>query len=353
MSESVSETSDILWLVPEKPDNISTGRKRIAEGLRDRGHDVTLLDDRREHAREQYRNGFDVLMSTTAAGGLFGPPAKLLQGKAVVVDHVDPIRQMYMTSPRRTAALAQTLHAVSFRSADGILYVYDEEEERVTGHGATVQQTSLGVDYDRFAETPSSESLAHVEALLTDHDVEPGYGVYIGGLEPIYHIDQMLEAAERGGWPLVIAGTGYDDDRATEAADRCENITHLGIVDNEHVPALLHYAGAGICLVDDPHTVKVLEYCAAGLPVAHIAGQAMRTLPTEAVHWVPQLRDGRPDVDGITQAVRAAFDDGEHIDQLRAHATQHDYQRVIDQYDGMIREVTDGAADTQRRAVVQ
>lgn len=330
----------VLWLVPNKPDNISTGRQRIAQGLRNRGHTVTLRQDRKTHAKTQSRLDFDVLMASSAAGGLFGPPARLFQRTPFIMDHVDPIRQMYVTANRRNAWLAHALQFVGFRVADGIFYVYDEERPRFDGLSARVEQTTLGVDYDRFADTPSAFSLAAVEAQLDAAGIEPGFATYIGGLEPIYHVPELLHAAARGGWPLVLAGTGHYDDKARRYADAHTNIAHLGVLDHAHIPALLHYAGAGVCLVDDPHTVKVLEYAAAGLPVVHVAGRAMRTLPTGAVHWVAQDRDGVPIPGEITRAVRAAFDDGDGFAALREHAEAHDYAGVVAQYDRMVREVT-------------
>lgn len=139
----------VLWLVPDKPDNISTGRQRIAQGLRDCGHDVTVTQDRRRHARLQASGEYDVLLASSAAGGLFGPLART-QGMAFVVDHVDPVHQQYDAGGRRSGMLVQGLLRVAFRAADGILYVYDEERERVDGNGATVLGTSLGLGFGAY-----------------------------------------------------------------------------------------------------------------------------------------------------------------------------------------------------------
>lgn len=320
----------VCWLIPDKPDNISTGRNRIADGLEARGIDVIRRVDRRRQFRRQFRDWerFDVFMASSAAGGLFGPPAKLLQRRAFIMDHVDPIRQMYRTASRRKAHLANALQWAGFLTADGVLYVYDEEERRVRVNGARVEQTTLGVDYGRFQHPEKDEQLVN---RLRSLGTEPGCAVYIGGLEPIYNIETMIRAAGRTDRDLVIAGCGSKENMVRTAAETTESIQYLGVVDHDRIPTLLGYAGVGICLVDDPHTVKTLEYAAAGLHIVHIQGRAQGVVPDSGVTWVPT--DHAVIADAIDHPGRM------NSGKLRSWAADHDYEQVVDQYERMVRAV--------------
>jgi len=323
------QKADVLWVVPDKPDNISTGRQRIAAGLRDRGHAVQLVADRRD-AITAARQGFDAVLSTTPFGGLVGPLAKR-NGSKYVVDYVDPITQLFASSGYVNATAGYGLQHAAFRAADGILYVYDEERHRVENRGVPVRKTTLGVDYSRFAD-PAGTVEDRAAAVLDSAGVEGDFAVYIGGLEPIYNIEAMLSAFEHTDAPLVIAGTGSKRAAVEAAARTHENITSLGLIDHEIVPGVLSKASAGLCLVDDPHTVKVLEYGAAGVPVVQLQGRARAELPRDSVHWC------NTDPADIAHAVDDALA-ARPSAELDGYARQHDYQQVITDYENMIREV--------------
>lgn len=322
--------TNILWLVPDKPENISTGRQIIAQRLRDRGHEVTTIASRTRMARVQPTHGYDVHIASSAAGG-FSAPVATLQRRGFVMDHVDPIRQMYRTADYRTAKMAESLQDLAFKLADGILYVYDIEEPRLRHTSAHVEQTTLGVEFDRFAHgggtaTPP-DAVAH-------GDIRPGYGVYVGGLEPIYNIDTMMQAAARvDSHDFVVAGCGSKEAIVRDYAADYDHIHYLGVVNHEQVPALLHRAGAGVCLVDDPHTVKVLEYAAAGLPVVHLDGRARIAYPPDSVTWVDN------DVGSVAHGLRTALTHRSASRALREYAQARDFETVVDQYERMVERV--------------
>jgi len=320
--------TEILWLTPDKPENLSIGRRRIADGLKDKGYTITCEPRRLEHAKTQLTSSYDVLLGTTSLAGIMGMES-VIRDKAFVVDHVDPISQLYRTADYKTARLVETLQDIAFRLADGILYVYDEEVDRLTGTSATVQQTTLGVDYERF-QNPTSESVEYVTDALSQAGVNNQFATYIGGLEEIYNIPDLLQSAVIGGYDLVIAGQGKYETECWKATAQYENIHYLGSLPHEHIPALLHHAGAGISLVDDPHTVKVLEYAAGGLPVVHLQGRAENVLPTGDVEWV------RSDPYDIARGVKAAMAEQ---GTLQNYAKDRRWSDVVDEYDEMIQAV--------------
>jgi len=92
----------VRWFTPDKPDNISVGRERIASHLRqNEGFNVdvvgTTLTTVRTAIRE--RDRYDVILGTTRAGAIAGTLIGRVTGKPVIVDHVDPIRQFRENNP--------------------------------------------------------------------------------------------------------------------------------------------------------------------------------------------------------------------------------------------------------------
>lgn len=324
----------VLWLTPDKPEHISVGRQRIAERLEQRGYDVTLqgttvgtvLTALKERGR------YDVVIGTTRAGAIAGMLVAIIAGQPFVVDHVDPIRQFETTHPRWLSLPVRWLEQLAFSVAGHVLYVYNEEKSRICRFASSdsVTKTDLGVEYDRFAE-PSAESVGAARSRLADPNTS--ILVYVGGLEPIYHISELLDAMRLlDDWTLVVLGTGSLESDVRIADDERSNVEYLGAVPHEEVPGYLSVADVGICLVDDPHTLKVLEYGAAGLSVVQLAGRA------ERFEGLVEFCDSTPE--DIARAVRTAKGSGD-TDDLRAFVKQFDVDVIADDYGRAIESVVD------------
>jgi hypothetical protein len=318
----------VLWLTPDKPETISVGRQRIAERLEQRDYDVTIRGTTREtlltELRERER--FDVVIGTTRAGAIAGILLTLAGGPPLVVDHVDPIRQFEVTHPRWLAALVRRLELVAFTVADHVLYVYSEEKPRVQRFSSSITKTDLGVAYAQF-EDSSADIVGAAQSQISALDPNEHILIYVGGLEPIYHISALLDAMRLlDDWTLVVLGTGSLETEVQRAAAEQPNIAFLGTVPHEEVPGYLHAADVGISLVDDPHTLKVLEYGAAGLSVVQLAGRAEKRFDGLVEFCEPSPAD-------IAQAVRAteqsSATDTEH---LREFAAQFDFDEIADDY---------------------
>ena len=272
----MSDGPTVLWLTPDKPENISVGRQRIAVELEASGVDVTLRGTTLRTVVHSLREigRYDAVIGTTRAGALAGIAVKLIHRQPLIVDHVDPIRQFETTHPGWLARIVRVLENVSFTLADHVLYVYEEEADRVTKYAGSRTKTDLGVDFDRFADPdPVVVRMAadHVDSLDTADDIV----VYVGGLEPIYHISELLEAMDLlDDWTLLVLGEGSLSETVSEAAASRDDVVYLGSVPYDEVPGYLQAADVGVSLVDDPHTLKVLEYGAAGLAVVQAAGHA-------------------------------------------------------------------------------
>jgi glycosyltransferase involved in cell wall biosynthesis len=321
----------VLWLTPDKPENISVGRERIADHLRAAGHDVTIRGVTARTAlaslREAYE--FDVVVGTTRAGAIAGAAMRVATVCPLVVDHVDPIRQFRETNGPVAAAVVQVLEDASFLLAAESLYVYPEERGRVERWSRRTTRTDLGVEYDRFAD-PSGAAVATArESLQTAGDGPTA--IYVGGLEPMYNIGTLLDAMERlPNWNLIIVGDGSQRNTVSRRAAESANVEFLGTVPHDAVPGYLSLADVGVCLVDDAHTLKVLEYGAAGLGVVQLDGDARE-------RFGDRVRYVRLNPDAVATAIpEAAESDRE---PLRAFAAKHDWSRIAEQYAEAIKRV--------------
>src|SRR5699024_5959214 len=162
------------------------------------------------------------------------------------------------THGRPLSLAVRAAENLAFRLADHTLYVYDEERERVSRYAREMTKTDLGVSYERFAN-PDPD----IVAAARDRFREAGIGenerlaIYVGGLEPIYHVEELLAAMDRlDDWTLVVLGTGSLASAVKRVAGDRENIVFLGTVSHESIPGYLHVADVGVSLVDDPHTLK-------------------------------------------------------------------------------------------------
>lgn len=266
----------VLWLTPNKPENISVGRERIATHLRASGHEIDIRAGRPGTVASVLRSGtdYDAIVGTTRAGAIFGAVLKVVTGTPLLVDHIDPISQFEATAAWPLAFAVKHLEHLAFRVADCVCYVYPEEQARVERHARAATKTDLGVDFERFLN-PGEEVIADARAHMDDLGLAENVAVYVGGLEPIYHIEPMLKSvAHLDGWSLLVLGSGSLESSVAAAAADSEQVVFPGTVPHETVPGYLHAADVGVSLVDDPHTLKVLEYGAAGLPTVQLAGRA-------------------------------------------------------------------------------
>jgi glycosyltransferase involved in cell wall biosynthesis len=318
---------DVLWLTPDKPADISVGRRRIADYLREGGWNVTLRGTTVRTVFESLRERaeYDIVVGTTRAGAIAGAAMKLL-GTPFVVDHIDPIRQFAEIHSWPLSLAVRLAENAAFALADHVLYVYDEERDRVRRYARAESQTDLGVAYDRFAD-PDSALVADARDRLAAAGVgaDERVAIYVGGLEPLYHIEELLGAMDHlDDWTLVVLGAGSLKIRVERAARECGNVIFLGTVEHSAVPGYLHAADVGVSLVDDPHTLKVLEYAATGLSVVQARGRAEDRFG-EYVEFC------EPTPDDIARAVREAGEHGTN-EAFREYVEQFDYERVAAEY---------------------
>lgn len=329
----MTRKSRILWLTPDKPKNISVGRQRIAAHLRKRGFDITLRGTTGRTVVRSLREfgQYDAIMGTTRAGALAGMVLSSAHRRPLVVDHVDPIRQFEETHPYWLSVVVRNLENAAFTTADNVLYVYDEEYERIERHASRTKRTALGVEFERFSE-PDPNVVDAARTKLDTLGLDGRIAIYVGGLEPIYHVRDLVEGVELlDNWSLVILGDGSLSEEIQALDAEKDTVAYLGTVPHESVPGYLHCADVGISLVDDPHTLKVLEYGAAGLPVVQRRGRAESRFGDRVVY-----ADATPE--SIAAAIERAGKQ-ESDNRLRSFAAGFDWAEIADDYEQSLKSV--------------
>jgi len=327
----------VTWFRPDKPDDVSVGRHRIAERLRENGHAVDVRNADFGSFRAVLDIDPDVVVGTTRLGAFVGAWKKLRHGTPLVVDHIDPISQFRRTHGRASTAVVSQFEEATFGLADHVLVVYEEERDRVRARSDAVTETSLGVDYRAFA-SPSPEALEYArDVIAAEGDEERRTLVYIGGLEPAYNLGTVLEAmAFLEGWQFLILGDGSQRDRIASAATNSDRVVYPGTVPHEYVPGFLHESDVGICLSDDPNTLKLLEYGAAGLPAVNAEGAA-----EERYDGLVEFCSLDPE--DVARAVEESYEHAP-VAEFRAFTEQFGWDAIAAEYESVLRSVVDDAS---------
>jgi glycosyltransferase involved in cell wall biosynthesis len=321
----------VLWLRPSKPDDVSIGRHRIAVLLRERGHEVTVQDASVGSFRDVLDADPDVVVGTTRLGAIVGAWKRIVHETPFVVDHIDPISQFRETSGPIRAALVSQLEKLAFRVSGHVLVVYEEELSRVQRYADNVTKTDLGVDYERFVD-PTEASIKEAQRFLTGRlDPEKKTVVYIGGLEPNYNLNVVIEAMDYlDGWQFLVLGDGSQREQIEKAARRSEDVIYPGTVDHELIPGVLHCSDVGINLCDDRNTLKILEYGAAGLPAVNVEGDAEQRFDrlVEFCSLMPS---------DVARAISAASESS--AEGLQSFAEQFSWRSITDTYERVLKSV--------------
>lgn len=115
------------------------------------------------------------------------------------------------------------------------------------------------------------EALYHPPPLAGRYrDDGPGrYGLVVGRLDPWKRMDLAIEGAATGGFPLVVAGSGPDEERLRKVAARTgADVDFRGAVSDEELLSL--YAGCGVVLftpADEDYGYIALEAFLSRKPV--------------------------------------------------------------------------------------
>lgn len=323
---------NVLWLRPDKPENLSVGRHRIAAILSERGHDVTVRNTVPGDFLQVLREPADVVVGTTRLGALVAVWRRLLRGTPAIIDHIDPISQFRANRSRLLGPLVQLSESVAFRLADHVMVVYEEAIPRVERHARNYTKTSLGVDYDRFANpSPAAVDVAEkhlAEAGISSHRKRV---VYVGGIEPIYNVEAAADAMRYlPNWDFLVIGDGSRRDVVEDHPS--ENVHYLGTVEHEYVPGYLDVSDVGICLCDDRHTLKILEYGAASVPAVNVEGDA-------EARFGDLIDYCTLDPEDVAATIKRA-DEREDLAEFQTFTESFSWESIADDYESVFEQVT-------------
>lgn len=260
--------------------------------LRDRGHDVRLLELRgpagslprrlvrslwiQLRAWRRIRDADVVWLRMHPAGVL---AAALARASSFVVEVNGVPADFYITHPglERFDRLLEWALRVQLRSADHIFAVTPGLAHRVRETVASGRVVVLpnAVDPSRF----------HPDAARPPA-VPETYVIFFGALAPWQGIDIVLEAVEDPAWPddvaLLVLGAGSEREHVEEAARSSGGrVRYLGAVRPDAVPAFVANALASLVVkrYHDPQAgqspLKFYESLAAGVPVIATAMSGM------------------------------------------------------------------------------
>lgn len=150
-------------------------------------------------------------------------------------------------------------------------------------------------------------------------NVVEDYYLIVARLIPYRRIDLLIEAFNRLGLPLFIAGSGRDRDRLEAMAN--SNVKFLGYVPEADLPDLFARSRAFIFPGEEDFGIAPIQAMAAGRPViAYAAGGALDTVvPGVSGHLFAEQT-----VAAIIEAVESFDPDSVDVASMRRHAETFD-----------------------------
>lgn len=323
--------------------------RQVVEGLRERGHDVHLIDWRGDGDRPYHhslapatrfvvgpaatyrravgvgrREGVDVVVSKTRKTYLPG----LLAARRLGVPHAVHVG----TLPEPAGdGLAARLDNASFVARlrlphDGYLAVCEAVGEALHRRGVApnrIHHVGNAVDVDRF----HPDGTATLPPALADALPDGPLVGYVGGLHAYKGIADLAAAVDRATEPFSLVVTGDGPERAALRSRLDDRHVLLGAVDYAHMPALYRELDL---LVLPSHT--------EGLPRVVLEAQASGTpVVATAVGGVPEVvEDGET---GVLVPPRAPAELADGIDGLladpdaRVAMSAAARDRVVDAFD--------------------
>lgn len=156
------------------------------------------------------------------------------------------------------------------------------------------------------------------------HKEHKGYYVLVSRLMPYKRIDIAIEACEKLGRPLKIAGVGPEMGELKKKAGKYTEF--LGFVPDEDLPELYGGAKALLFPQEEDFGITPLEAAAAGKPtIAFGAGGALETI----VDGQTGLFFTRQDAAGLIEAMEKFESLSWHAATIRAHAQQFDRELFL------------------------
>jgi glycosyltransferase involved in cell wall biosynthesis len=315
----------------------------LAEGLRDRGHEVTVFGTDAPEGCAVHRVCIDWSPSPGARRDISAMPKdlvaehhaylhilRLLVTRQVDVDvvHNNSTHHLPLVmAPLLPAPVVTTLHTPPTPWLESAFALGERDQGHIVSvshanaaewaPGTVDEVIGNGVDCELWRPLPS---------------VRPEGAVWFGRLVPEKAPHLAIDAARAAGLPLALAGPVHDPTYfAAEIAPRLgDDVHHVGHLDPHDLAALV--ASAEVCIVTpvwaEPFGFVVAEALSCGTPVAAFANGALPELVTAEVGCLAPADDPEALADAVTRA--------RHLDRrrCRAHAVEHfSLDAMVDRYE--------------------
>jgi len=318
----------------------------LAEGLRDRGHAVTVFGADAPPGCEVHEVRIDWQPSEQARRDVSNRPAdvvaehhaylQIMQHLALGEPEVDVVHNNSTHYLPLTLAsvlpvpMVTTLHTPPTPWLESAFALGAGRH----GHVVSVSRSNAG----QWAPGTVDEVIANgvdCDVWTPDPTVTPSGAVWFGRLVPEKAPHLAVHAAKRAGLPLVLVGPAHDEAYfAAEIAPWLDDdVRYAGHLDPAACARLV--AAAEVCVVTpmwaEPFGFVVAESLACGTPVAGFANGAVPELVTPEVSRLAAPGD----VDALARAIRAA----RHLDRdaCRRHAVERFcVQRMVDRYEQVL-----------------
>lgn len=282
---------------------------------------VLLTLGQAEIAWAAKRRGLQLVHDPTGTG-----PLALTRLPRVITIH-DAIPYVY---PRTSTALNRIIHRFWLptiaRRVDAVITVSAHAKSELVKHlrldpeSVTVVPEGVG---PAFRPLPQ----AQIESVLSRHEIQPPYLLYVGAIEARKNLARLLEAfalllPEAPDLTLVVAGAfKWKYGPVFETLQRLQlerKVRMTGYVDEADLPALLCGAKAfAFPSLHEGFGLPVLEAMACGTPVVTSATSALPELAGDAALLVDPL-----DVGSIARALHRIIDDDELREKLHGRGMQ-------------------------------
>jgi glycosyltransferase involved in cell wall biosynthesis len=157
-----------------------------------------------------------------------------------------------------------------------------------------------------------------------------GYYLIVGRLVPYRRIDILIQAFNIMGRPLVIAGTGRDQERLQELAG--PTIKFLGYIPDDELPDLMARCRAFMWPGEEDFGISPIQAMAAGRPViAYAAGGALETVIPGLTGILFKEQTAEAIIEAVEKFDDTALDSGA-ISAFAAQFDTNEFKRKMQQF---------------------
>ncbi len=332
----------IVWLKPKKPPNISGGRYKIGDGLREKGYDVEFFEVSGSAFFKTFFKllfkKYDILIGTVRTGLLLSYILSKVKRKKYIADITESFSQYEKHANKTLAKIIKHVEFSAIKKATRATFVQEDYLEEMKNYGVDGIRVTNWVEYDKIS-SPSQEIIDKTQEILIDNgvDLEKNIVLYTGSLSKVYNLDKVIETARNfQKAEFILIGDGEERQKLLDLSKGLKNIHFLGIQPHHLIPGFLYHSDVCLSLVNVEHPVKMLEYGAAGKPTITLKGDPQKKFSDNEAFFIENSEED------LKRALKRLLTDRELRrslgENLRKEVKKYDLVNVINKYEEIIRD---------------